>query len=86
MEVYYIINLLNPNKSCGSDGVDVKYSRSAAVVIAPLLALLGDACLTLGVVPSCLKISNVISIFKPGYKTNVTNYRTISLMLCFSKI
>ena len=86
MEVYNIINLLNPNKSCGSDSVDVKYLRSAAVVIAPVLALLCNACLTLGVFPSCLKISKVIPIFKAGDKTNVTNYRPISLLSCFSKI
>ena len=36
MEVYNIINLRNPNKSCGSDGIKVKYLRSAAMVIAPV--------------------------------------------------
>ena len=86
MEVYNIINLLNPNKSCGSNSVDVKYLRSAAVIIAPVLALLCNACLTLGVFPSCLKISKVIHVFKAGDKTNVTNYRPISLLSCFSKI
>ena len=86
MEVYNIINLLNPNKSCGPNSVDVKYLKSAAVVIAPVLALLCNACLTLGVFPSCLKISKVIPIYKAGDKTNVTNYRPISLLSCFSKI
>ena len=71
-------------KSCGSDGVDVKHLRSAAVVIAPVLALLCNACLTLGVFPSCLKISKVIFIHKAGEKTNVTIYHPISLLSCFS--
>ena len=78
MEVYNIINLLNPNKSCGPGTVDVKYLKSAAVVIAPVLVLLCNAFLTLGVFPSCLKISKVIPIFKAGDKTNGTNYRPIS--------
>ena len=86
IKVYNIINLLNPNKSCGPDSVDVKYLRSAAVVITPVLTLLCNACLTFGVLPSCLKISKVISIFKADDKTCVTNYRLISLLSCFSKI
>ena len=86
MEVYNIINLLNPNKSCGPDSVDVKYLRSAAVVITPVLVLLCNACLTLGVFSSCLKISKIIPLFKAGDKSNVTNYRPISLLSCFSKI
>ena len=36
---YNIIILPNPNKSCGSDGIDVKYLRSADLAIAPVLAL-----------------------------------------------
>ena len=56
MEIYDIINLLNPNKSCGSDGVDMKYLRSAAVVIAPVLALLRYACLALGSISFLSKI------------------------------
>ena len=32
----YIINLRNPNKSCGSGGIKVKYLKSAAMVIAPV--------------------------------------------------
>ena len=86
MEVYNTINLLNSNKSCGSDGIDVTYLRSAAAVIAPVLALLCNACLTFGIFPSCLKISKVIPIFKAGDKTNVTNYRPISLQSFLSKI
>ena len=86
IEVYNIVNLLNPKKSCGSDGVDVKYLKSAAVAIAPVLALLCNACITLGVFPFCLKISKIILIFKAGDKTNIANYCPIFLLSCFSKI
>ena len=82
---YNIIFLLNPNKSCGSDGIDVKYLRSADLAIAPVLALLCNTCLTFGIFPSSRKISNVIPLFKAGDKTNVTNYRPISLPSCFPK-
>ena len=86
IEVYNIINLPNPKKSCDSDGVDVKYLKSAAVVIAPVLALLCNACITLGVFLFCLKIPKIIPIFKAGDKINIANYCSISLLSCFSKI
>ena len=54
--VYNIINLLNPNKSCGFGSIDVKYLWSAAAVIAPVLALLRSVCLTFEIFPTCLKI------------------------------
>ena len=66
--------------------VDVKYLRSAAVVIAPVLALLCYACLTFGILPFCLKMSKVIPRFKAGDKTNITYCRFISILSCFSKI
>ena len=39
-----------------------------------------------GVFPSRMKIANVIPMFKSGTKTDVTNYRPISLLPQFSKI
>ena len=62
--IYHIgSSRVNLNKSYGSDVVDVKYLRSAAVNIAPVLELLGNACLclTLGIFSSCLKVSKTYS-------------------------
>ena len=39
-----------------------------------------------GVVPSQLKIAKIVPIFKSGLKTNIDNYRPISLLSTFSKI
>jgi hypothetical protein len=42
--------------------------------------------LSSGSVPSQLKIAKIVPIFKSGEKTNMDNYRPISLHSCFSKI
>ena len=39
-----------------------------------------------GIFPECLKIAKIISIFRPGSKTEVNNYRPISILSNFSKI
>ena len=40
----------------------------------------------IGKVPSSFKISIVIPVFKKGCKTNITNYRPISIISTFEKI
>ena len=42
--------------------------------------------MTLGIFPEKLKLSKVISLFKKGDKLDVSNYRPISILTCFTKI
>ena len=42
--------------------------------------------LTKGIVPNKLKIARVTPVFKAGEVTDVSNYRPISVLPCFSKI
>ena len=85
-EILRIINQMNLNKSCGSDGINAKFIIFAAEVLAPVLALLFNACFDYGLFPSCLKIAKVVPIYKSGDKSELTNYRPISLLSTFSKI
>ena len=43
-------------------------------------------CFESGVFPNCLKIAEVVPIFKTGDRSKATNYRPISLLSQFDKI
>ena len=51
-----VIFQLNPNKSCGFDGINARFVKIAADVISPILAVLVNACFDVGIFLSCLKI------------------------------
>ena len=86
IETYNTIQQLKTKKSNGPDGINSKFVIFAAEIISPILTLLINSCFNFGIFPSCLKIAKVIPVFKKGEKTNLNNYRPISLLSCFSKI
>ena len=85
-EIFNIINQLDSRKSYGSDGISAKFVFLAAYVIAPYLTIFCNSCLSFGLFPSCLKTAKAIPIFKSGYKNNLLNYRSISLLLTFFRV
>ena len=50
--------------------------------MAPILFILFTACFKFGAF-SNLKVAKVISIFKSGEKSQVINYKSISIISCF---
>ena len=64
---------------------ETKYVKTSAEVISPILSLLFNACFLSGIFPSCLKVAKVVPVFKSGDRTNLTNYRPIPILTCFSK-
>ena len=54
-------------------------------MIAPIFSVLYNACFKFGTFPSNLKIAKIIPVIKFGDTSQVTNYRPISILLCFSK-
>jgi len=62
------------------------YLRIIASIVSPYLAVLFSYSFELDIFPDCLKIAKVILLHKSGARTELTNYRPISLLSCFSKI
>ena len=83
-EVFNIIHSLRPRKSSGLDNIDSYFICIACDVLIPYY--LFHLSFEFGIFPDCLKIAKIIPIFKAGPKTDINNYRRISLLSNFSKI
>jgi hypothetical protein len=85
-EIKTIIRSLKWNTSSGYDKVPPRLLKlSLSYIISPLTYLCNKS-LTSGTFPSCLKYSQVTPILKKGSKTELSNYRPISLLTSFSKV
>ena len=77
---------LKTNKSSRYDDASVDVVKRVSNEIFVILKYIFNISLSKGVFPDKLKIARVTPIFKKGNNTLVTNYRTISVLPCFSKL
>ena len=80
------LSKLNPAKSQGPDGLHPRVLRECAESIVDPLLILFKQSLQLGQVPSSWKQGNITPIFKKGKRTQVGNYRPVSLTSVCGKI
>ena len=85
-KAFNIIHSLRLRKSSGHDNIDSYFIRIACDVLTPYLTYLFRLSFEFGIFPDCLKTAEIIPIFKAGPKTDINNYRPISLLSNFSKI
>ena len=83
--VGYLLKI-DSNKSTGVDGISSRMLKLAASIIAPSITKLINLSFSLNVFPSRWKTAKVTPIFKSGDPTDVTNYRSISVLPILSKI
>ena len=74
------------SKSVGADEVDAKFVLKSADVVLSTLFLLCNACFQSGIFPSCLKLAKIVLIYKSGDRKNLTDYTTVSILPCFTKL
>ena len=85
-ELIQLIESLETHKAAGEDGFPIfLVKENKDLFTAPLLYIF-NLSLTTGVIPDKMKIAKVIPIFKKGDKTNLNNYRPISLLSVFNKM
>ena len=85
-EVKNLINSLNLRKSVGHDNISSYYLRIGSDILAPALCYFIDNAFRRGIFPQSCKKAKIIPLFKTGKPNNLTNYRPISILTCFSKI
>ena len=76
-EVFLVNCMANSSKSCGYDGISVKFLKIATKVILPVLTNLFNASFELRVFLSSSKIVKIKPVYKKDDKTNPTNYKPI---------
>ena len=77
---------MKPNKSPGHDNIGNFIIKSVGGEIVEPLTRIFNLSLTTGIVPEKTKIAKVIPIYKKAEKDVFSNYRSVSLLPCFSKI
>jgi hypothetical protein len=85
-EIELEISNTNQNKSPGYDTISSKFIKLTASNISEPLAHIFNLTFLSGIIPDELKIALVTPIFKANEKNKFNNYRSISVLSCFSKL
>jgi Reverse transcriptase (RNA-dependent DNA polymerase)/Endonuclease-reverse transcriptase len=85
-EVYELLRRLQPEKSPGPDGVHPRVLRECAAQLAAPLAIVFRTSLKEGKLPEAWKEADITPVFKKGARSDVGNYRPISLTSVCSKV
>ena len=73
-------------KETGLDGIPARFVRdSASIIVCPLSHVINLSLLQ-GIVPDGLKSARVVPLFKKNDKTEVGNYRPVSILSIISKV
>ena len=85
-EIETIIEVLNPNKASGDDGISHKMLKGVSKSVSKPLCILMNRSFSEGIFPDTWKLANVIPIFKKGDKSQPSNYRPVALLSCIGKL
>ena len=88
-EKKYILKILrdiNTSKAAGNDSLPRRCLKDGTNVLGKPVTDICNFLISSNKLPSAFKLANVKPIFKKDGKTNVSNYRLISLQLLLSKV
>ena len=85
-EIQKITNELASKTSNGHDGIPITIVKASIAKINTPLSFIINSSMANGCFPDLLKIAKICPIFKTGDKSDITNYRPISILTSISKI
>ena len=85
-EILRTISSLRNSSFYGPDNISSFFLKLGSNILIYPLTIFFNFCVECGIFPDTLKTSKVISIFKSGDKTDLNNYRPISLLPVIAKI
>ena len=85
MEICNLLRNINPNKAHGPDGIHGKILKNCSATLSLPLKLLFKVSYNSGQIPNEWKLANVVPVHKKGAKSDVSNYRPISLTCLIMK-
>ena len=86
VEIDKIITDLKPKLSYGIDGISNKLLKQIQSSLRTPLAILCNKSMSEGKFPTQLKTAKVVPLFKSGCRTDMDNYRPISVLPVLSKV
>ena len=85
-EIEKIIKSLKSKNSHGYDGIPMKILKVSTPFITSPLTYTCNKSVSSGIFPSWLKFSEIKPLHKKGDRTDITNFRPVSLLTSYSKI
>ena len=85
-QVLKLLNKLNKTKRAGLDKLSSRLIRECTDLISPHISISFNCCLTTGTFPDDWKLVKVTPIFKQGDRSDMNNYRPISVISAVAKV
>ena len=86
VKIFKHLNCLSSSKATGLDGIPARFVKDGASIIAGPLSHIVNLSIIQGSVPDSLKLARVTPLFKKNDKTQVGNYRPVSVLSIISKV
>ena len=80
------LDALDPSKATGLDGLSAKFLKLGSSVIATPVAKILNLSIVTGICPDNFKKAKITPCFKKGDKSDMSNYRPISVLPLLSKL